>query len=68
MSIRIHVNFGQDSFWNETRNEIDVHYARNKDFFCKIESFIHVRKCISAKIAETIRGSVHKSGMIFNPE
>ncbi len=36
--------------------------------FYKIESFIHVLKCINAKIAETIKGSVHKSGMIFNPE
>ena len=37
-------------------------------FFCEIESFIHILKCISAKIAKTIRGSAHKSGMIFNPE
>ena len=37
-------------------------------YFCEIERFIHVLKCISAKIAETIRVSVHKSGMIFNPE
>ncbi len=52
MSIRIHVNLGQDFILECFR----------------IESFIHVLKCVSAKIAETIRGSVHKSGMIFNPE
>ena len=68
MSIRIHVNFGTISSWNETWSEIDVYDGQNEDFFCKIESFIHVLKCISAKIAETIRGSVHKSRMIFNPE
>ena len=41
--------------------------AKMKIFF-KIESFIHVLKCISAKIAETIRGSLNKSGMIFNSD
>ncbi len=34
--------------------------------FAKIESFIHVLKCISAKIAETVRGSIHKSGIGFS--
>ena len=34
----------------------------------KIGSFIHVFKCISAKIAGKIRLSVHKSETSFNPE
>ena len=57
------------SLWNETRNEIDVHYGRNK-IVCKIVSFIHLLKCIglSAKIGEKIRFSAHESGTIFNPE
>ena len=38
------------SLLNETRNEIDVHYGRKKIVW-KIGSFIHVFKCISAKIA-----------------
>ena len=68
MSIRIHVNFGQD-FILEWNSEIDVHYSRQEDFFCKIKSFIHVLEWIRAKIAETITGSVHKgcvSGYIFH--
>ena len=33
MSIRNHANLDRDSLWNETRNEIDVRYGRNKDCF-----------------------------------
>ncbi len=47
---------------------MDVHCGRNEIFFCKIESFIHVLKCVSAKITEAIRGSVYESGRSFNPE
>ncbi len=48
----------------------DVHCGRNEVYLPnrKFYSRIYVLKCISAKIAETIRGSVNKSGMIFNPE
>ena len=35
---------------------------------CKIESFIHVPKCISAKIAEEIERLVHESETSFNSE
>ena len=35
---------------------------------CKMESFIHVFKFISAKIAGIIRLSAHGSGTSFNPE
>ena len=34
----------------------------------KIGSFIHVFKCISAKIAGKVRLSVHESETSFNPE
>ena len=34
----------------------------------KMGSFIHIRKCVSAKIAEKIRWSVHESETSFNPE
>ena len=35
---------------------------------CKIGSFIHVFKCINAKIAGKIRFSAHESVTSFNPE
>ena len=35
---------------------------------CKMGSFIHACKCISAKIARKIRLSVHESETSFNPE
>ena len=35
---------------------------------CKIESFIHVSKCVSAKITEEIEWLVHESGTSFNSE
>ena len=35
---------------------------------CKMGSFIHVFKCISAKITRKIRLLVHESEMRVNPE
>ena len=52
------------SLLNKTRNEIDVHYGRNKDCLQKIRSFIHVFKCVSGKIAGKIRLSVHESELL----
>ena len=39
-----------------------------KRIVCKVGSFIHAFKCISAKIAGIIRLSARGFGMSFNPE
>ena len=67
MSFRNHVNLDQNfEILDETRNEINVHYARNNIF--TYISFIYVYKCIKTKIAGKIRLSVHESQTSFNPE
>ena len=38
------------------------------EIVCKMGSFIHVFKCISAKIAGKIRLLLHESETIFNPD
>ena len=67
MSIRNHVNL-EISLLNETRNEIDVHYGRNKDCLQNGKFYSRIYKCISAKIAGKIGLSVHESETSFNPE
>ena len=39
-----------------------------KKIVCKIESFIHVPKCLSAKLAEELERLVHESETSFNSE
>ena len=65
MSLR---NWIEISLLNETRNEIDFHYGRNKDCLQYGKFYPSTFKYIRAKIAGKIRLSVHESETSFNPE
>ena len=67
MSIRNHLNLDRNFTLDETRNEIDVQYGRNKDCL-QNGKFYHVFKCMSAKITGKVRLLVHISETSFSPE
>ena len=68
MSIRNHANLDRNfPSWMKLGMKSTFIMAEIK-IVCKMGSFIHVFKCISAKITGKIRLSVHESETSFNPE
>ena len=64
MSIRNHVNLHGSRF--HTGMKLGMESDRKK-IVCKTGSFVHVLKCINAKIAKKVRLSVHQSETSFAP-
>ena len=68
MSIRNHVNLDQNFTLKMKLGMKSTFIMAEMKIVCEMGSFIHVFKCISAKVAGKIRLLVHESETSFNPE